>query len=60
MNKIRFYVVEHKSGGYSVQTDPNGKATWLDLPCDLEHYEAEIARDAANSALEIVGMLKGI
>jgi len=52
-NELEFYVVEHPDG-FSVQSKEGGGGLLLGANPETRR-EAEIARDAANQALDIVG-----
>jgi acetylornithine/succinyldiaminopimelate/putrescine aminotransferase len=54
MPKIKFYVVTHPCGGFSVQTKETGMGDLLQSDHPSTREGAEIACNAANEALKIM------
>lgn len=50
---MKFYVVEHCCGGFSVSTKPEGAGILLDVEHENTRESAQLACDTANKAIEI-------
>lgn len=51
---MKFYVVEHSNGKFSIQTNPKGGGLLLDIPFDNKSREqANYLCGVANEALEV-------